>query len=80
MAKKIRQIQVESLSEDLSALNNKKVKSIGFTGTTTKTLRVTFDDDTFIESTFNDLNTTYAAMTAQLLNDGVDTAERTGIS
>lgn len=77
MAKKIRQIQVESLSEDLSALNNKKVKSIGFTGTTTKTLRVTFDDDTFIESTFNDLNTTYAAMTAQLLNDGVDTAERT---
>jgi hypothetical protein len=77
MAKKIRQPQIENLSEDLLALNNKKVASIAFSGTTVKTLTVTFTDGTTTTATFTDLNTTYQAMTAALLTAGTDTVERT---
>lgn len=77
MAKKIRQQQVENLSEDLLILNNKKVKSLAFTGTTTKTLTVTFEDDTTLTTSFVDNDTTYPGLTATLLNDGIDTQERT---
>lgn len=77
MAKKIRQPQIENLSEDLLNLNNKTVASIAFSGTATKTLTVTFTDGTTKTGTFTDLNTTYAAMTDVLLNAGVDTVERT---
>ncbi|ODS87313.1 MAG: hypothetical protein ABS44_11900 [Chryseobacterium sp. SCN 40-13] len=75
MAKKIRQLQVEQLVEDLAALNNKKVASIAFSGTTTKTLTITFTDGTTVSSTFTDLNTTYPALTEALLNAGTSTTD-----
>ncbi|MCC2590372.1 hypothetical protein [Chryseobacterium sp. MFBS3-17] len=74
MAKKIRQVQVENLSEDLSTLNNKRVTGVSFSGTTTKTLTVTFSDATTITGTFTDLNTTYPTLTEALLNTGTSTA------
>lgn len=77
MAKKIRQAQVQNLSEDLSGLNNKVVKSIVFSGTTTKTLTVTFEDDTTITGTFSDSNTTYPALTEAQANTGTDTIQST---
>lgn len=77
MAKKVRQLQIENLSEDLLTLSNKKVASIAFSGTATKTLTITFQDGTTTTATFTDLNTTYQAMTAALLNAGTDTVEST---
>lgn len=77
MAKKIRQAQVQNLSEDLSLINNKKVKSTSFSGTTTKTLTVTFEDDTTITSTFSDLNTTYPALTEGQITAGTATTAST---
>ncbi len=77
MAKKIRQAQVENLQSDLLALNNKKVASIEFSGTTTKTLTLTFTNGTSISGNFTDLNTEYQAMTGALLTTGTDTVERT---
>ena len=55
---------------DLSALQNKVVTSIAFSGTTTKTLTITFADGTTTTSTFTDANTTYTALTAALLTAG----------
>lgn len=77
MAKKIRQAQIDNLVEDFQALNNKKLASIAFSGTTTKTLTVNFTDGTSTTATFNDLNTSYGAMTDALLTAGTDTTERT---
>lgn len=77
MAKKIRQAQVQNLVEDLGGLNNKQVKSVVFSGTTTKTLTVTFEDDTTITGTFSDLNTTYPALTEAQLNTGTATTQST---
>lgn len=76
MAKKIRQLQVERLSEDLQVINDKLVKSISVTGTTQKKLTITFEDDTFIIAEFTDLNTEYQKMTQQLLDAGVDVVDR----
>lgn len=77
MAKKIRQAQVQNLVEDLGGLNNKQVKSIVFSGTSTKTLTVTFEDDTTIVGTFSDLNTTYPALTQEQVNTGTGTTQST---
>lgn len=77
MAKKIRQAQVQNLVEDLGGLNNKQVKSVVFSGTSTKTLTVTFEDDTTITGTFSDLNTTYPALTQEQVNTGTDTTQST---
>ena len=77
MAKKIRQAQVQNLIEDLGGLNNKRVKSIVFSGTTTKTLTVTFEDDTTITGTFSDSNTTYPALTQEQVNTGTGTTQST---
>lgn len=77
MAKKLRQAQVQNLVEDLGELNNKRVKSVAFSGTTTKTLTITFEDDTTITGTFSDLNTTYPALTQEQVNTGTDTTQST---
>lgn len=58
---------------DLSGLQNKVVTGVSFTGTTTKTMTITFADGTSIANTFTDLNTTYTALTAALLNAGNST-------
>lgn len=76
MAKKIRQLQVENLVEDLSIIGDKLVKSISVTGTTQKKLTITFEDDSFIVAEFTDLNTEYQKMTLALLEAGVDVVDR----
>lgn len=77
MAKKLRQAQIQNLVEDLGGLNNKRVKNIAFSGTSTKTLTVTFEDDTTITGTFSDLNTTYPALTQEQVNTGTSTTPST---
>jgi len=77
MAKKLRQAQIQNLVEDLGGLSNKRVKSIAFSGTATKTLTVTFEDDTTIVGTFSDLNTTYPALTQEQVNTGTSTTPST---
>ena len=52
---------------------SKVATGLAFTGTTNKTLTITFDDGSSMEATFTDLNTTYSALTAQLLNAGTST-------
>ena len=72
MAKKIRQEQVVDLKENLTALGDKQVTAISFTGTTTKTLTITFEGGHTITSTFTDNNTTYNELTASMLNAGTN--------
>jgi len=55
---------------NLSALQNKVVTNIGFSGTGSKTLTITFQDGSTLQSSFIDLDTTYSTLTAALLNAG----------
>lgn len=51
----------------------KEVTNIAFSGTTEKTLTITFSDGSTTSAQFTDLNTTYSALTAALLNAGTST-------
>lgn len=73
MAKKIRQEQIANLKENFQEISDKQIASIAFSGTTTKTLTITLENGQTITSTFTDLNTTYNALTAALLNAGTST-------
>lgn len=77
MTKKIRKVQIDGLAEEIQDLQNKRVVSVAVTGTTNKSLTLTFSDGTTLVSNFTDIDTTYPAITAALLNGGVDTAQRT---
>src|SRR5690606_1808437 len=73
MAKKIRQEQIVNLKENFQEISDKQIANIAFSGTTTKTLTITLENGQTITSTFTDLNTTYNALTAALLNTGTST-------
>lgn len=89
MAKKIRQAQIEGQivqSVTGAGVNNTdpknpvitalEVTGISITGTTTKTIRITFSDDSYVEGSFSDLNTTYTLMTLAQMTTGTDTTGR----
>jgi hypothetical protein len=89
MAKKIKQSQifgniVQSVTGDgvnnadpkNPVISQKTVTGVAFSGTSTKTLTITFSDGSTLQGTFTDLNTTYTGMTAGDLTTGTDTTNK----
>lgn len=89
MAKKIKQSQilgniVQSVTGDgvnntdpkNPVISQKTVTGIAFSGTSNKTLTITFSDASTIQATFTDLNTTYSGMTAGDLTTGTNTENK----